>query len=180
MYVVLVLIARNWVFRFDAGDTLDPDFCDADIDRVIIIGRHTQRMTDSEYAYEVDVPTRYRDIDAMGWVHNSVLLVYVEEARMGYFSDVLDIPSGEVDGAIARQEIEYASAVESLDDVTVRYRVSELGTSSLTTEFEVESDGQLAASGGVTFVVLDEDREPKTIPDRWRRTIRQFEHTPVE
>ena len=151
-----------------------------EIASVMILGRVAHCMTDSAYAYEVAVPTRYRDLDPMGWVHNSVLLVYVEEARMGYFDDVLDIPDGEVDGAIAHQEIEYASAVESLDDVIVRYRVNELGTSSLTTEFEVESDGQLATSGTVTFVVLDENRQPLTIPDRWRRAIRQFEHHTVE
>jgi acyl-CoA thioester hydrolase len=168
------------MLRFFAGDGVSNVSRRPDIASVIILGRFGQRMTESEYAYEVDVPTRYRDMDPMGWVHNSVLLVYVEEARMGYFNDVLDVPSGEVDGAIARQEIEYASAVESLDEVTVRYRVSELGTSSLTTEFEVESDGQLSASGAVTFVVLDEDREPMTIPDRWRRLIREFEQTPVE
>lgn len=150
--------------------------CGRYIVRVIPLAELGLRVT---YAYEVDVPTRYRDLDIMGWVHNSVLLVYVEEARMGYFHDVVDVPPDEMDGAIARQEIEYTEAVESLGAVTVRHRVTEIGNSSLTTEFEVESDGQIAASGEVTFVVLDENREPRTIPDQWRRDIQQFEHSTV-
>lgn len=137
-------------------------------------------VTDSEFVYELDVPTRYRDLDIMGWVHNSVLLVYVEEARMGYFHDVVDVPPDEMDGAIARQEIDYTKAVESFDAVTVRHRVTEIGNSSLTTQFEVESDGQIAASGDVTFIVLDENREPRTVPERWRRKIQEFEQIMVK
>lgn len=137
-------------------------------------------MTESEYAYETDVNVRYRDLDTMGWTHNSVLLVYVEEARIGYFANVLGAETDETDGAIVRQEIDYETPVEYGDSVTVRYRVAEVGESSLTTRFEVTTDGSVAASGTVVYVFVDESRTPRSIPQDWKERIREFEPATAE
>lgn len=136
--------------------------------------------TDDSYAYETDVAVRFRDLDPMRQVHNAVLLVYVEEARVRYFRDVLDADIAGMNGAIVRQEIDYEGPVTLDSAVTVRYRVSRVGDASLTMAFEVVADGEVAASGEVVHVVLDEDDAPAAVPPSWRSAIRDFEDAPVE
>jgi acyl-CoA thioester hydrolase len=134
----------------------------------------------SEFSYETDVTVRFRDMDVMGQVHNAVILGYVEEARVGYFADVLGVDITETDGAIARQEIDYRAVIAPDADVTVRYRVAELGSTSITMAFEVVADGETAAGGEVVHVVLDDDGEPSPVPEPWAEKIREYEAGPVE
>lgn len=131
------------------------------------------------FTYETDVPVRFRDIDIAGWVHNAIYLVYVEEARIGYFDDVLGMDIQESPGAIANQEIDYAVPLTLDDEVTVGYRVSKIGGSSLTMEFEVRSNGELAAEGTVTHILLDGEGTPRDVPEEYREKIRSFEEAPV-
>lgn len=128
---------------------------------------------------------RFRDVDAYGQVHNAVFLIYVEEARVRYFRDVLGEDFTELNGAIVRQDVEYASPITLEDSVIVPHRVAHLGETSLTMEFEVRTtsgsgDESLAAEGSVTHVVLDADDAPRPVPDAWREAICDFEDAPVE
>jgi acyl-CoA thioester hydrolase len=134
----------------------------------------------TKFTYETKVPVRFRDIDVAGWVHNSVHLVYAEEARIGYHREVLDTEIEDTPGAVASQEIEYAVPIRLDEEVTVRYRISAVGNSSLTMEFEVRAGEDLAAEGEVTHVLLDKNGEPRDVPAAWRERIRAFEDAPVE
>lgn len=138
----------------------------------------------SKFTYESEMAVRFRDIDAYEQVHNAVFLVYVEEGRVRYFRDVLGEDFTELNGAIVHQDIEYSSSITLEDRVIVRYRVARLGETSLTMEFEVRTTGEggdnLAAEGSVTQVVLNEEDEPHSIPDAWRKAIQEFEDTPVD
>lgn len=149
-------------------------------------------MDDADH-YETTVQVRFRDLDVMGQVHNAVLLTYVEEARVRYFRDVLDVALAETDGAVARQAIDYHAPIDREREVTVRYRVTDIGDSSLTMAFEVRADDELAASGGdgelaasggdddlaasgeVVHVVLDDEGDPSAVPAAWAERIREFE-----
>uniref|UniRef100_UPI00387ECCD8 acyl-CoA thioesterase n=1 Tax=Natronococcus wangiae TaxID=3068275 RepID=UPI00387ECCD8 len=111
-------------------------------------------------------------------------MIYVEEARVRYFRDVLDEEFTELNGAIVHQDIEYSSSITLEDRVTVPYRVARLGETSLTMEFEVRTTGDdgdsLAAEGSVTQVILNDDDEPRPIPDAWREAVRGFEDAPID
>jgi len=131
-------------------------------------------MDDADH-YETTVQVRFRDLDVMGQVHNAVLLTYVEEARVRYFRDVLDVALAETDGAVARQAIDYHAPIDREREVTVRYRVTDIGDSSLTMAFEVRADDELAASGEVVHVVLDDEGDPSAVPAAWAERIREFE-----
>jgi acyl-CoA thioester hydrolase len=137
-------------------------------------------MTERGFRFETSIDVRFRDLDLMGWTHNSVLLVYVEEARILYFRKVFDTKLEEIDGAIVHQEIDYESPVNYGQDVTVYHRVNKIGKSSLTAQFRVESNGEIAAEGEVTYVVLDEEGTPRQIPPDWKHKICSFEPAEVE
>lgn len=138
----------------------------------------------NQFTYEPEMTVRFRDIDAYDQVHNAVFLIYVEEARVRYFRDVLGEEFTELNGAIVHQDIEYSSSITLEDRVTVPYRVARLGETSLTMEFEVRTTGDdgdsLAAEGSVTQVVLNEDDEPRPIPDAWREAVCGFEDAPID
>jgi YbgC/YbaW family acyl-CoA thioester hydrolase len=116
----------------------------------------------------------------MGWTHNSVLLVYVEESRIEYFREVLDIKMEEINGAIVHQDIDYKNPVNYGNIVTVCHRISEIGQSSLTTKFRVKNSGETAAEGEVIYSLLDETNTPRRLPDEWKNKIQEFEPRRVE
>ncbi|WP_237560557.1 acyl-CoA thioesterase [Halostella litorea] len=137
-------------------------------------------MTTTDDAYETTVTVRFRDLDPMGQVHNGVVLQYVEEARVRYFRDVLDVDITDINGAIAGQDIDYRAPITYGASVAVRYRVTEIGESSLTMAFEVRADGELAAEGEVVHVALDDADAPTGIPESWVERIRAFEGGDVD
>jgi len=132
-------------------------------------------MDNTEYSHVTEIAVRYRDIDLMGWSHNSVFLVYVEEAKIKYFQEVLGVEVEDVDGAIVHQEINYKKPVSYEDTVVVKQRVTKIGESSLTIQFRLETNNDLAAEGKVVHTFLDERKEPEQIPEEWADNIRKFE-----
>jgi acyl-CoA thioester hydrolase len=129
-------------------------------------------MTD--YSYEVDADVRLRDIDFMGHVNNAIYATYLEQARFAYFEDVLDISLTETDTVLVSLEIEYARPIEADDDVTVALRVSEVGTSSLTMEYEIRADGRRAATARTVQALADPDTGgSRPLPDEWRTRIEE-------
>lgn len=134
-----------------------------------------------EYTTEVDV--RYADIDTYGHVNNATYATYFEEARIDYLHDVVGggeaLLSGTESGTgivIANLEIDYQRPVHMRDTVTVSVRIPRLGEKSFPFEYEIEADGDVAATGETTVVAYGRDSETSCpIPDHWRDAIVQFE-----
>jgi acyl-CoA thioester hydrolase len=130
----------------------------------------------SDYSFRTTVDVRYRDLDTMGHVNNAVYASYFEQARVAYFEEVLDVPLREIESVLASLEIDFRRPVEIDDDVTVALRVPELGESSLPMEYEVRTDGAVAATGETVQVAVDsETNSSRPIPDDWREDIQAFE-----
>ncbi|RQG90521.1 acyl-CoA thioesterase [Natrarchaeobius chitinivorans] len=126
----------------------------------------------NEYAYEVDVDVRLRDIDFMGHVNNAVYATYMEQARERYFRDVLDVSLVDVDTVLASLEIDYVRPIEADQTVTVALEARDLGESSLPLEYEIRADGNRAATGRTVQVVVDtETGGSKPLPSEWRSRI---------
>ncbi|MFW5938076.1 MAG: acyl-CoA thioesterase [Halanaeroarchaeum sp.] len=68
-------------------------------------------------------------------------------------------------GTIAHQEIDYGEPITYGAAVTVRYRVSHVGESSITVQFEATAD---------------DEGSPTDVPAEWVERITQFEESPVE
>ena len=138
-----------------------------------------------EFAFETDVAVRYTDVDTYGHVNNATYATYLEEARIDYLEAVLgreenESLAGAGDGSIgvvvASLELEFRHSVGLVDAVTVGVRVPRLGDSSFPIEYEVRSDGDVAAVGETTMVAYDRDEgASRPIPDAWRERITSFE-----
>lgn len=131
-------------------------------------------MTDDVYA--VDVAVRYQDVDALGHVNNAIYATYLEEARVQYLPDVLG-DTGATEAVLANLEIDYYRPVTLEDEfVTVEIAVVDVGTKSVTFEYEVYAGGELAAEASTVQVAYDgEAKESVEIPEEWRQTLREFE-----
>jgi acyl-CoA thioester hydrolase len=106
-------------------------------------------------AAEVEIPIRWRDVDAYGHVNNAVFLTYLEEAR----DRLVESLFGEAawDFVIARVAIDYRSELSQADrSVRARCEVTGFGTSSVRTAEQVRtSDGRLAAESESVIVARD-------------------------
>lgn len=126
----------------------------------------------TEYTYEVDVDVRLRDVDFMGHVNNAVYATYLEQARAGFFEDVVGESLVSADTVLASLEIDYASPIAADQSVTVALGVPELGSSSLPMAYEVRADGERAATARTVQVIVDrETGRSRAIPSTWRERI---------
>ncbi|MBV0903600.1 acyl-CoA thioesterase [Haloarcula salina] len=135
------------------------------------------------FEYTTEVAVRYADVDTYGHVNNAVYATYIEEARIDYLRDVVtdgetllaDDESG-TGIVIANLELDFERPVRLRDSVTVAVRVPRLGGKSFPMEYEVRSDGAVAATGETTIVAYDRaEGAARPIPDDWREAITAFE-----
>lgn len=138
------------------------------------------------YEFETTVPVRYSDVDTYGHVNNATYATYLEEARIDYLEAVLGdearslaAQSADEDGVgivVASLDLQYRHSVGLVDSVTVGVRVPRLGDSSFPMEYEIRSDGDVAAEGTTTMVAFDRaEGASRPIPDTWRDRFSSFE-----
>lgn len=120
----------------------------------------------SEYDYTTTIETRYRDLDHMEHVNNAVYVTYLESARIDFFRDRIGEPIP--DAVVAHLELDFESSITLDQTVEVALGVTEIGDTSVTVGYEILADGEVAARAETTLVVLDEDRSPRSVPERWR------------
>ena len=107
--------------------------------------------------FHLRVPVRFRDLDALGHVHHTAPLLYLEEARAAYWRQVAgrELVS-DIDYVMGDVAIRYHRRIEYPATVDVGLRVVELGTKSFRMEFEIcDADGELLVSGATVQVLFD-------------------------
>jgi acyl-CoA thioester hydrolase len=129
----------------------------------------------SEYRYEVEIPVRYRDLDPLGHVNNAVYATYLEQARTSYIDDVIGTPPEELGLVVANLELDFDRSITFREQVTVGLRTTDIGTSSVTMDYEVRSDDGVAATASSVIVTLDDDGTPYPVPEAVRQRIVEHE-----
>jgi acyl-CoA thioester hydrolase len=125
----------------------------------------------------IRMPIRWRDIDALGHVNQSVYHELLEEGRGALFGPLIDAAGG-FDFVLARIELDYRREVRHSDGaVDVVSRVDDVGRTSVTVTNEIRlGDGTLAAEGRSVLVAWDrEARRSRPVTD-WERE--QLGHKP--
>lgn len=112
----------------------------------------------------------WADTDASGWYHNTVVLHWVEQAE-NELLDRLGILE-ELTGRIPRVhiDVDYRSILRFRDEVDVELTVQKVGDASVTYRFEVRRDGELAAEGSFSMVLLTEGK-PASWSDEHRAIL---------
>jgi len=103
---------------------------------------------------KIELDIRYRDLDTLGHVNNAVYLTYFEYARLKIFHDWF---TGEIepDFVIVRAEVDYKKPI-FIGVVEVDAKVSRIGNTSFTLEYEIANEnGEVCASGRTVQVMVD-------------------------
>ena len=105
---------------------------------------------------KISVPLRWRDLDLLGHLNQSVYHELLEEGRGALFASLGDRGFPFV---LVHVELDYRHEVRKADGhVEVLTRVARLGRTSVTTDERIQlPDGTLAAEGSSVLVAWDPD-----------------------
>ena len=106
--------------------------------------------------YELTIPTRWNDFDALGHLNQAIYHVYLDEGR----DDALRRTVGDIETwpcVVAHVSIDYRrEIVFGVREVVVRTQIAEIGRSSVRFEQTVTPiDGELAAQAEAVLVAWD-------------------------
>jgi len=120
------------------------------------------------------VEVRFKDIDVGGHAHHSLALVYFEEARARYWSEVAGRRRvDEVDFILAEARVRYHARILYPQRLTVGVRVSSMGKKHFVMEYLIRgAGGEDLASGETTMVMFDyASGRTKPMPEEIRAAI---------
>lgn len=136
----------------------------------------------SDFRFHHDIRVRFADTDLQGIVFNGNYLTYYDVAWTEYFREVgyewKDLLALGVDSVLARTTMVFKSPARFDEILQVHTRVSKIGTTSLTFEFEIYPEGEdrLIGSAISLYVFVGPASMKSTpVPDLLRERIRKFE-----
>lgn len=135
----------------------------------------------SDFRFAVDLRVRLPETDAFGVCYHGSFFTYFDVARMDYLRAIglIDVvKAGRASNLIVHTAADFKSPAGFDDLLTVRARVSELGSTSFTFEFQVErkEDGARVAVGRSVHVTIDAaTRRPVPLPADFREAVRRYE-----
>lgn len=114
--------------------------------------------TDRGHVTRVTIPLRYRDLDTLGHLNQSVYHVMLEEARVAFILDVLDKQLGAF--VLGRVEIDYRHEVRLGDrEVVIDTWLDRVGNSSIRLASRIQKpDGTVAAEAITVLVGWDPEK----------------------
>jgi acyl-CoA thioester hydrolase len=129
--------------------------------------------------FEHPLRVRYGECDPQGIVFNANYLMYFDvvftelwRAALGPWDELKDAG---VDLVVANANIDFRASARFDDKLVLRARIARLGTSSITTEFDVLRDGALLVCGRLRHVCVSSPDLRKTdLPEWVRAGLRKY------
>lgn len=137
----------------------------------------------SDFSFQRELNVRWRDFDSLGHVNHAVYGSYCEHVRLKYLEEVLGVTLDQLSNGeggfsmvLANLEINYRYPISEPDMVTVAMSVTDLGDSSIVMEYELRTEGEVAATAETTMVTVDpETGEAASLRQRWVKAIEAYE-----
>ena len=133
------------------------------------------------FRFSTVVRVRLPETDAFGVVYHGTYFTYFDVARMDYLRAIglMDVvKAGRASNLIVHTAADFKAPGRFDEELTVRARVSEVGTTSFTFEFRVErkAEGTLVATGESVHVTVDHKTlRPVPVSDELRAAIQVYE-----
>jgi Predicted thioesterase len=110
------------------------------------------------------------DTDAGGRIHFTAAFRWAEAAELGLYRD---LGLTEYVPTLPRRHVEadYHRVLVFDDEIDVSLSVAKVGTTSVTFEWQVTRDGELAVEGRHTVVHVDAEGRAEPIDDRMRAAL---------
>jgi len=120
-----------------------------------------------KYVYQMRMPIRWGDMDAMGHVNNTLYFRYMEIIRIEWMHRAGGAPNRDGDGlVIVNAFCNFIRQLEYPGEVLAKLYVANPGRSSFdsyTTLERVDRPGEIHASGGATIVWMNFPKQ-KSVP----------------
>jgi acyl-CoA thioester hydrolase len=128
--------------------------------------------------YEMEIPIRWGDMDAMGHVNNTVYFRYMEQARISWFDEMQMRPDPSGEGpVIVNAACTFARQLEYPGTVLARSYVGESGRSSIMTYVDMlrtDDPGRIYAHGSAKVVWVNFPRQKSVpMPDPIRKRMQR-------
>ena len=125
--------------------------------------------------YEMRIPIRWGDMDAMNHVNNTVYFRYLETCRIDWMRSIGCMPDATGEGpVIVNAFCNFYKQLEYPGDVIVKMHVSDPGRTTFEswgTMERADQPGIIHAAGGATTIWVDfPQQKAKTLPD-WLRVL---------
>ena len=143
-------------------------------------------MTDS-FRHHTRLEVRFRDIDAFGHVNNAAFVTYLEQARIRYLVDNLDIETPQhLPLILANLQVDFRAPILFGQEVEIGTRVDWIGNTSFSLSHRMTAGtgpeaARLVADAATVLVAYDYDTErPIRVPDTWRAAFAAYEGRTLE
>ncbi|MCA0176350.1 MAG: acyl-CoA thioesterase [Proteobacteria bacterium] len=135
---------------------------------------------DKQLTFEMTLPIRWGDMDALGHVNNAVYFRYLESVRVEWLRHVgLELKQTGVGAIVVNAFCNFLTQLEYPGDLLARHYIASPGRSSFdafVTLARADAPDVICAEGGATTVWFDFDtQKPAPLPD-WLRA--QFTAAP--
>jgi len=119
--------------------------------------------------YEYDIDVRYRDVDPLRHVSHVEFVTYMQQARLAYLEEELNMNERGIDPVVVHVEVDYEDAIELEDDVTVHLECTDPGDTSFRTDYEFRVDDHIVATGhSIQVAAYAETGETRELSAEWR------------
>ena len=128
-------------------------------------------VTRDDFAYRLDIPTRWMDNDMHGHVNNVQYYSFFDTIVTTWLIDeaAYDVRSEDVVGLCVSSACDFRAPLSFPEVIDARLRVGRIGTSSVRYEIALFGQGSTDAAATGSFVhvyVSRADRRPRPIPQR--------------
>jgi len=133
----------------------------------------------SDKLFSTNVEVRFRDLDAMGHVNNSVFFTYFEEGRKHFSKKVFkvsDIPDFKF--IMAHIQCDFISPIQFNDHVILQMGVKDIGTKSFSFEYRLvdfSDEAMVYATGESIQVCYDYEKNRSIeVPAKMRESLTRY------
>ena len=132
-----------------------------------------------EFRHRTRLEVRFRDIDAFRHVNNAAFFTYIEEARIRYLCDLLEIEAVErLPMILAAVQIDFKSPILYGQEVEIGTRVDWVGNTSFSMSHHLTASPQarvVAEAATILVAYHYETEAPMPVPDAWRSAFAGWE-----
>jgi len=125
--------------------------------------------------FEMRMPIRWGDMDAMGHVNNTIYFRYMEVIRIAWFDSIGTAPNPQGEGpVIVNAFCNFHRQLEYPGEVLARHYIANPGRSSLETYVTLErsdAPGTVYASGGAKLVWTNFPQQKSAPLPEWLRAL---------
>jgi acyl-CoA thioester hydrolase len=126
------------------------------------------------YTFSHDIRVRFVETDAMGIVHHSNYLHYLEVTRVEFLRSIGHPYSANreagLDAAVLECRVRYLVPLRFDDVVTVHLRLAGATRATFTIEYLLTVDGRTTTIAGTQHAFVTSDGRPRRVPE-WLRQL---------